>query len=268
MPRTDAFYDKHSLFINSALIACHANTQNSIFRQKDLKFFIELLSNWMETTLKGHCLEVQNTQIQRILESLKEEGLLKKNLIKNRPTYQFTSIGLLEIITRIVSDDSTHDLQNFYFLYHFVSLYRDKMNALIVGQKTTIPTSYSIEIKHLLNPHNLIERQTRKIELEVEKLIKRISEAEEMSNLSKSLIDKNIPIKEIIKKIETRYPYQLNNQRNMTELFKTLSPDVQLIELVDAPIYRAKTLWTPLLNHYNNYLNSLRDLLKLHSYKL
>ena len=260
MKRSDAFYDQHYLFINAALIASHANGESPEFRQKDIKFFIELLSNWMETSFKDHCLIIQNTQVQRLLDQLTTEGILKKNLKNKRPHYQFTSIGVLELINRLVSDKSLEDLENFFFLYHIVALYSDKMQGILLKRSSELPKSYIIEIQHLLNPANLVERQSRRITLEIKKLEIRIKEAKEITKISEKMLQADKGISEIVKKIESTFPYQLNNQRKMTDFFKTLSPDIQYIELTAAPTLRAETLWEPLLKYYQNYLHNLSKL--------
>ena len=260
MARQDAIYDKYALFINSALLAVHNNHPGVGFRQKDVKFYLELLTNWMETVFKGCGLEVQNTQIQRLLDSMTSEGLLKKEAKKKFPLYSFTPIGLLEVITRLVSDDSLLDLQNFFFLYHVVSLYSNKMEDILLEQRSYLPKSYQLEIKHLLNPETLIERQKKRISIEIEKLSERIDEAYKMSELANTYIKKNLQLSEIIKKVESQYPYQLNNQKKMTELFKGLPPDVQLLEISKGPKQRAQLLWGPLLKNYQSYLSILNSL--------
>ncbi|MCP4911601.1 MAG: hypothetical protein GY909_00670 [Oligoflexia bacterium] len=259
MSRTDAVYHKNALFINAALLATHANSSDG-FRQKDVKFYIELLTNWMETSFRGFGLDIQNTQVQRILKDLSAEGILKEELVNKRPRYHFTSVGLLEITTRLVSDDSLMDLHNFYFLYHVVSLYSGKMEELLVRQRDSLPKSYKIEIKHLLNPANLIDRQIQRVNKEIDKLESRIKDAYKMSEIAEGMIKKEKPLSEIVLKIESLYPYQLNNQKKMSELFNTLSSDVQYLEITEAPKLRAKTLWEPLLKDYQSYLSNIQQL--------
>ena len=263
MSRKDTFYEKNSLFVNAALIANHANNTAIDFRQKDIRFFIELLSNWMETEMEGHCLDVQNTQVQRILDQLTNEGVLNRKVILGKPHYSFTSTGLLQIISRLVSGNSCEDMQSFFFLYHFVTLYSDKMQDLLLNNKNNFRKSYTIEIKHLLDPQILIQTQKRKIILNIEKLEARITDAKEMTKASRKMLAKGMNTDAIIKEIESIYPYQLNNQRKMTELFKSFSPDIRLLEITEAPEFRAKTLWEPLIEHYRTYLKNLENLEEL-----
>ena len=118
--KTDAFYQKFSVFINAALIASYSSFGEEGFRQKNLKFFLELFTNWMETSFAGPGPEVQNTQISRTLSKLTEEGILKYSKESGHPLYSITSIGLLEIVTRLAGKNCQHELDSFFFLFHFV----------------------------------------------------------------------------------------------------------------------------------------------------
>jgi len=260
MSRTDAFYSNHSVYVNAALVATHANCGKEGFRQKDVRFYIELLTNWAESSFKGAGLIIKNTQIQRLLDGMTEEGLLKRTLKKNNPTYVFSSIGLLEIITRLVNVDELKEPQDFYFLYHCVALYSDKMKDFLIGEKQSLPKSYQMEIQHLLDPRSLIERQKSRLSYEINKLVERISEAKQMSEYAKKKFEKNNNVHEVVLEIERKFPYQLNNQKRMSELFKTLSPDIQLLEITEAPAFRAKTLWEPLKASFESHLKLLETL--------
>lgn len=259
--RSNTFYQQHSVFINSALLAVHANQGTAGFRQKDVRFYIELLSNWVESAFEGPGIMVQNTQVQRILDQMVGEELLKKHLKQDRPYYSFTPIGLLEITTRLVSAAPSLSMEEFLFVYHIVSLYSQKMEELIISQKEFLPTSYQLEIRHLLNAKNIVEEKLKKIDLEIEKLQARIADAEKMSEYAEIQIRKGKTIDEIASELERKYPYQLNNQKKMSSLFKELSPDLKRIEVSEAPIFRARTLWTPMLEYYQAFKNTLSNLL-------
>lgn len=262
MARTDAFYKNNGIFINAAIIGAYANSMASDtgFRQRDIKFYIDLLSNWMETTIPSGVLNIQNTQIQRILDSLVTEGFLRKTQKNDVPYYGLKSLGLIEIVSRLVEDDGMENLDQFFFVYHFVLLYSSKMNSMLLEKNNTISKAYQLEVENLLNSKNLVQRQIEKIQFKIVRLEDRINECRKMSKLAKGYFEKNLPLKTIVEKIEKLYPYQLNNQKNMNELFAELSPDMQLIELTEAPAMRADSLWEPLLNHYKSYLNILKSL--------
>lgn len=258
--RNYAFYSQNALFVNAALIATHINAKEDGFRPKDLKFYIELLSNWIESKFDGYALELQNTQIQRLLNQLHSEGLLDKSQKQSKPTFKFKPIGLLEIISRMVHDDSLKEMEDFLFLYHVVSMYSDKMKTLILGDRNYLPSSYRIEIEHLLDVGNLIERKIAHLEVEIRRLETRINEAQKSSRMVEKLLAKGNKLEQIVEMMEKNYPYNLNNQKSMSKLFQTLSPDVQFIEMSSGAKLRADTLWVPLLNTYRAQLKLVKNL--------
>lgn len=250
------------VYLYAGLLATFANIKSQGFRQKDVKFYIELLSNWMESTFKGPGIELQNTQIQRFLDQLCKEHVLKKSHSKTPPLYTMPPIGTLEIITRLVTLDLSKDLEDFIFLFHFIKLYSNKMEQLLLDGRDQLPKSYILEMKHLLNPENLLELQIQKINLEIEKLDERINDAQKMSELAKSLFKQNNNIDDVVQKMEELYPYQLNYQKKMGVLFKELSDDIKYLEMSSAPQLRAETLWGPLKQFYQSYRHILLSLSK------
>lgn len=262
MKRKETPYFRYQLYINAALIAAHANLEAEGIRQKDLRFYLELLSNWMETSFSQSGILLENTQIQRILDDLSEQGLMKREKKGRWPSYRFTSIGVLEIVTRLVGEDLSHDLEGFFFLYHCVSLYSQKIETMLFARSEDLPESYRLEIKHLLNAQTIIEKQRRSIELKIKKLQARINDALKMTDLAQKMVAKKRDLTDIAKVVEKNFPYQLNNQRKMQELFAELSPDIKRLELTEGPALRAETLWEPLLEHYHSYHNLLSNLEK------
>lgn len=260
MDRTGSFSQQFATYFHAACLAAHANQGANGFRQKDLKFFIELLLDWMETTYQNRPPIIKNTQIQRFLNNLVEENYLKEKSYSSRPHYTFTPNGLLEITTRLVDLERLHEDQDFYFLFHFVSLYSSKMSELLFEQEN-LPPSLKLKVRHLLNPNSLIEKRIEDLKFKIKKLELRMSEAKKMSELGNKLFEQGKNLSDIVEQMERKYPYQLNNQKTMTSLFRELSPDIQFIEITDAPSIRTETLWEPLLEHYKG---SLKQTEKLH----
>ena len=256
MKRLGNFYSQYSLYIHAALLATHTNHHDG-FRQKDLKFYIELLVNWVETSFHGPSLQINNNQIKRTLEDFIDEGLIKLVQKTDKPTYKLQNHGVLELAKRLVDIEYLERIQDFFFLYHFIYLYSSKLNSLVSEGSYKLPPNFQIELSHLFNPQTLLNRQKERIQLLIDKLEQRIHEAYEMSDLAMGYLNDGMPVDKIVQHIEKKYPYQLNNQRKMTELFKEISTDIKLIEITQAPKIRAKTLWEPLLKYYQDYLAQL-----------
>lgn len=258
--RTTNPYFKHQVYINTAILAAYLNLSDKGFRQKDVKFYIELLSNWMESTFSEHGIIIQNTQVQRILNELVLENILVKTNQGKNPYYNIKPIGLIELLNRIVSSDMSSNLEDFFFLYHIVTFYNEKLEMLLDKDQITLSQSYRTEFKFLLNKKLILEKQKQSILKEIEKLEIRIKEAKRMTEVANDLKKKGKSLNEIIKVISTNYPYQLNNQKIMMDLFKELRSDIQMHEITDGPLLRAQTLWEPLLSYYKNYMNILNTL--------
>jgi len=63
MARLGALFDENEPLVTAAVIAAEATGGHEVFRQRDVRFFIELFSNWLEPTTGEHALALHNTQV-------------------------------------------------------------------------------------------------------------------------------------------------------------------------------------------------------------
>ena len=189
-----------------------------------------------------------------------DKSSLKLKKRKGLHYYQYTPAGLLESVNEIVKVDGLDHLEEFFFKHHFVSFYKDQIGRLLKNESAYLPKSYEIEIKHLLNPSNLLEAQIELVEIEIEKLRFRIKDGKKQINFTNSLLAQRIPLNEILSQVEKHHPYQLNYQKNMKEFFSEMNEQMKKIELTEAPESRVNSLWQPLLNYLERYLQTLKEL--------
>lgn len=247
-------------FLYASVLAAHAGLQDKGFRQKDVKYYLEVFTNWIESLLPGTAVSIQNTQIQRFLDSLVEEEILKREDKAQVPTYHLSRLGLHEIVSSLVSTDIrpvAGGLGTFLFLHHFVDLYSHQIEGLFTSGMGKVSPTFQIELKHLLNAKTMLERQKEHVKKEIEKLEWRIKEAEKASGYAKKLFNKGTTLGEVIEMVQENYPYELNYQKPMVELYKGIPDEMKRFELVDAPEKRARTLWSPLCNLFKSYLKEL-----------
>src|SRR5262245_51590688 len=126
------YLERYRVLFHAAAIAAHARFNKEGFRQKDFRFLIELFSNWLEATLEGSSLEVENTQIARYLTGLVEEGWAKQTG-GTRPRYRLTRDGLVEQLSRLVDRQYWWPIEDFFFVYYFLDSYRHRIEGLING---------------------------------------------------------------------------------------------------------------------------------------
>ncbi|HEX4924102.1 MAG TPA: hypothetical protein VFV50_08450 [Bdellovibrionales bacterium] len=258
--RRHSLFETHSIYADAALVGAHANAGDQGFRQKDFRFLIELFSNWMDATLPSSSLDVHNTQILRQLEELTRLGFLRKHLRGRVPRYHLTPHGLLESCRRLVTRDHLGRLEEFYFLYFFVSTYRGRIAALTEGKSMTFTRSLRVELEDVLDPSRLLRNQIELVKREIEKLRARVSEGIAAGELAQNGFASGHPMSAIISAIEKQFPYELNNQKPLSELMTEIPEPVRRWELETGPRVRAERLWAPARALLESYLSTLEAL--------
>jgi hypothetical protein len=229
----------------AAAIAAHARFGREGFRQKDLHFVLELFSNWLESSLEGPSLDVENTQIARFLDDLIEEGWAKQTA-GHRPRYQLTRDGLVEQLGRLVERSHWWPIEDFFFVYYFLDSYRGRIERLIDQAGPLYPGPMKLAIRQLLDARRLAEREEELLGMEVAKLDLRIRDCQKTSALVKEgkLTGKHAD--DILKEIQEKVPYRLNNQKPMKELFTETPNEDWLWEMEVGSQQREAKIWGPL----------------------
>jgi hypothetical protein len=258
--RTDALFQRYELFASSAVIAAHANAPDEGFRQRDVRFLIELLSNWVDYTLDGAVLELKNTQVARYLDNLVEEGAAKRTTRGKRPRYRLTRIGFLELLSRLTTIPANIEPAHFLYIFYFLSNYRQRLLDLIQREGDRFPVAMQLEVEDLLDTKALVEEERKRISIELKKLHSRIADSKQSSRLARDLYRRGLSGPEVAQKIEETYPYALNSQKPLSELYSEIPKDIGQWELEEGTLQRCEQLWNPsrvVLNAYMQQLNKL-----------
>jgi hypothetical protein len=257
--RNETLARRHELFVATATLASHASAQGRGFRQRDVRFFTELFSNWAHPDTSSE-LVIQNVQIQRYLHYLGKEGFLKNLNKGSRPLFKLTRIGLLELLTRLVESKREREPAEFLFLVYFVSGYREWLFRLIKDEGAQFPPSMQIELDALLDTATLVQRELNRVDKQITKLKMRIDDAHRTSTLVSEKIRRGEAFDQIVREVERKIPYELNSRRPLSELISSIQPDQRLWELRDGNRLRAKIIWEPavkLLDEYRRLLSEL-----------
>lgn len=247
------------LLFCSATIAAHSNMVSEGFRQRDVRFLVDLFSNWIETCYVDGKIQIQNTQIVRFLDELSEGGFVKKTPTAMKPRYKLTRLGLLELLTRSLNSKSVH-FEEFLFLHFFINNYGARLLELIKSEGAQFPPSLRMEIEALLDAKNLVRREISNVEIEIKKLEQKIKDATATSNLATQKLKKGESIKEIVAEAEKNFPYELNTQKPLNQLINSIPPEQRLWELEIGNKKRCLEIWSPSLNIFKSYLIELRKL--------
>lgn len=257
--REVTLFKDHELFVSAASLAAHAACDGKGFRQRDLRFFIELFINWVEQTISGGSIVFQNTQVQRYLNNTVTEGYARKLAHGSKPLYKLTRLGLLEMLTRMRLKTDRRIPEHFFFLYYFLSNYRQQLITLIENEGPNFPLALRLEIEELLNAKKLLMVEIDETRRELKKIQARDSDAQRAGALAEELFKEGRDLSFVVKELEKKYPYGLNSRKPLSELIGSVPLELGRYEITTGHLSRAKLLWGPAAETMNGYLKLLEQ---------
>ena len=229
--------------LNAALLGAHIQKKDTGFRQRDVKFLMELFWNWQSSVVsRSHMEPVHNNQMKRTLQQLVQDSMATMSRSKP-PKYKLTRAGLISILEQIRNEALTGSFDAFLFGRYLFQTYRDRFSALVQNTGTNTPLAFRHEIKELLDTESLEEQKRSSLKKAIAYLKERISETEKTVNFSTKQLSQKIDLQELARQVETMFPYELNYQKPLTQLFKDLPEDLQKWELTEGNRLRIEILW-------------------------
>lgn len=251
--------NQHIKLFYSAITAAWLNREEKGFRQKDVHFYVDLLIDWMESSPFSKNLVIQNTQLMRFLEQLVEkQWLIKKS--HTYPVYFFNNKFFMDLIRETLSSSDNDPYEIFFLQFHLASVYRESLSEMLFIRGVELTRGQKIDLDHLLDEKYLLRNQKERVELEIKKIALRQKEISRMINLATEELSKNPDAVEAAKKIETKYPYQLQYQKSMSKAINDIHPKLRALELTVHSEKRMNTLWTPMENYLRGYLDVLEKM--------
>ncbi len=258
--RKHSVFDRYSLVAATATVAAHANAKAEGFRQKDVRFLMELFCNWIDPASQRGPVLIQNTQVLRYLKELEADGYVRCLQSGRRPLYRLTRTGLIELISLAVCGDCIESPDQFLFVYYFISSYRPKISELVKSEGRQFPYALELELQGLLDSKDLLSREIKRTERKLHELDVRIIDAQKAAQLTTDCIKRKVSDDMIVKEWERLYPYALNSHKPLTELFSEIAPDIARWEFETGNMRRVETLWTPQRGMLVAYLETLRKM--------
>jgi hypothetical protein len=259
MPRTGAVLLEREPLLAAAVIAAQATLESSGFRQRDVRFFLELFSNWLQSTTGSWTLSVHNTQVQRALELDAKVGWAKR-IGRTPPRYRLTPEGLVELLRRMVQRKNLARLDEFFLVFHILDAYGVRLRGLVEHSGMFASKTLALDVNELIDPRKLVLRERASVAREIERLSLRIDESRQTSALTRKLLHEKRPLGETIAAVQRRFPYELNSQKPLTELLEDLPVPWRRAEVEEIAEQRASSLWQPtreLLVAYDRILAGL-----------
>ncbi|MGI6524624.1 MAG: hypothetical protein ACOX2O_04945 [Bdellovibrionota bacterium] len=256
----DSRLDRYDIFVAAAIIGAEVGHAANGFRHRDVLFMIGLFTNWVETTIDGSLLEVQNSQIARYLNTLITEGAAKKINKKGYPRYKLTRTGLVELITRVVRRSFVYQPRWFFFAYYFIKSYSDRVLKMIEGEGRQLPTALRLECEELFDTKALVNREIASVKRELATLKVRIDDSFFAAKLAEEFIQAKRPLKDLVSEITRHAPYDLDSQKPLSELIAEIPADLREWELSEGNERRAKYIFQPTEAMLKTYLTQLENL--------
>lgn len=259
--KLQTFLSRQELLVTAATLAAHSTAQGNAFRQKDVLFLFDLFSNWCKSGMWEEEQKYQNTQLARFLDQLAKDGYAKRNKDKSRPSYRLTRNGLVELLFRITNRERANPEQ-FLFAHYFIKNYKDRLITLVQEEGKLFPAALKLELYALLDDGALLASEIARVMKVKLRMQERVSEATETSKLAEVCLRKGMNIEETIRMIEKEHPYELNNQRPLSDLIGSIPPEQRIWEINKGATYRSKQIWSPMLVVIGSYERALRELEK------
>ncbi len=259
VPRTGAIFVENERLVAAGVIAAQATGDDGNFRQRDVRFFIELFSNWMQSTTQSWSLSIHNAQVLRYLD-VAVSAAWAKCVWRTPPLYRLTPEGLLELLTRLGTRRDLTRLDEFFLVYHFFDAYGSRLQTLVEKSGPLASKALALDVDKLLDKQALVARERALVSRELARLAVRSEESRKISGIAKGLLAKGEPLSRVISEVQKQFPYELNSQKPLDELLGALPEPWRRGELESAAERRAETLWDPtraLLEAYDGVLAKL-----------
>jgi hypothetical protein len=244
--RKDSNLEHNDIFVIAGCLGAQTIFSAEGFRQKDLKFLIEMFSNWVDTTLKDRVLSVHNTQVMRYLHFLVNQGFAQKTTRKGQPRFRLTRLGLIALLTQLVRRPPQFPLEHFFFGFHMIDAYRHQIETLVMSEGEQFPAALKIELDALFNLRKILDEQLAYIQTELRKLKQRISDSEAVETLVKKMRRDKRSVKEIANEIDKQYPHDLHSQKPLAQVYNELPKPVADWILDVAIAKRREQIWLPI----------------------
>lgn len=252
-----------SIVLAAAVLGSHIVFHNRGFRQKDVRFFMELFANWLDSKDSEVNLRIHNTQIMRYLEQLNKEGFVQKRTSGGtKHFYQLTRAGVMEMARQVVEMDSDplRAMPSFFFVYQFVINYKHWISESLLNNSQSWSRSLVLELEEIFDEKQILESAIRSVEFELKRLDLRISDSEKTSVLYQKMKNSGAKEKEIFKLIDDEYPYELHHQRRLSEVLNEMAPSLASWELGDANKTRIQFMWKPRQKWLQDLLRLLKEM--------
>ena len=219
-----------------ATLAAQIQRGNAGFRQKDVRFLYEQLWNW-QSFARGSVqpARLHNTQIQRFLTGMVSVNLLRARTRGPHPSYVLDPSGCFHLTRELRDTALAGSLQEFRLITYFFSAYGERLSAYAKSPEVRVFTAEA----------GLARKRKAIVEEEIVYWKERVRVIREVVKQTKARLARNEAPESIVNYISKTYPYELNYQKTLMEIFDETERPLMVWELVEGNLLRIRRLWEP-----------------------
>jgi hypothetical protein len=233
------------------------------FRQKDLKFYAELFSNWVELGGVGATHAIHNTQVMRFLRELVSDHHARVTQKRKQPSYHLTRAGVFTITSHLVSRSYLEERSHCILMWYFLKSYAHQIRENMQRAGSEFSRAHQIEMEQLLDRERFLHRQIQLVRHEIQRLQGRIASALDIDQAVRKLLSLGTSLPVCIEHVASHYPYELNPQRPFSATLRELPPVVCEWEITEGSRLRAQHLFDSVVEDLVNHERRLTCLVSL-----
>lgn len=231
-------------WIKSAVLAAHVKQAGAGFRQKDVRFTLELMASWRWAADERRAMPpLHNTQISRQLKELAHAGWLKVLGRTATPHYRLSRAGLVGVLEDLRAAALESELETYAFLAYVFRTYGGRLLQLIEREGIALPLPQRLEVEKILDSKALLRDRKKIIQERLQYWLRRVDENKKTVELVRTRLQEAIPFPEIMAEVERRYPYELNYHKPITMLLAEVPDDLKVWEMTEGQLLRAHQIW-------------------------
>jgi len=254
---------KHPIYFAMGTMAAQTAAGTEPFRQKDLKFYAELFSNWVQVGGVGATYSIHNTQVMRFLRDLVRDHHAKATKRSLQPAYRLTRAGVFALTTQLVSRSYLEERSHCILMWYFLKSYSSQISQSMQLAGSDFSRAHQIELEQLLSRERFLQRQLQLVKHEIQRLQGRIACALDIERDVRRLKEAGASLEACIKHVATHYPYELSPQRSFQSTLEGLPLPVCEWEITEGSRLRAQHLFEAQLHDLKNHTERLESLLNL-----
>lgn len=247
-------------YFYASVLAAHSSSDLDGFRQREVRFYMDVFSNWVFVKVNSTPFPLHNTQVMRSLQNMVRLGLAKNMGRKNPPRYKLTQAGLIQILRDLIALPLDDSYSEFFFVYQFIVSYKSRIFEKAQIASKSFSKSNLLDIEFLLDEKKYLRQQLDLVNLEIRHLKEKIQDSAKVISLVQEMKANKIETKKMYETVASKYPFELTSRKRLSQVWPELKEPWRERELTDMNRNRLNLYWKPKLQHLESFGQILKSL--------